>query len=146
MSGELLRDATGKNAEDRFAAIRAEFFRRLGATGQSRTDFYHRPKPGDQLEPTEEEVARRWAARMEVSVNDICIGIQRAFMAAADRHLFVTSFRYCEPQIVGRVNELRESRAGLAPSCAETGVRVNPAAAERIRAREEARRVLGDKN
>ena len=148
MPGSRASDATGKTAEQRFAEIRKYFLEMLAFSGSSRAELYSRPKPGEAREPTEEEIVRRWAQAIHVSVNDICIGIQRAFMGAADRGQVVTSFRYCVPHIVARCNELRESRSGMG-SIDGGDVGVNPKALERIRRREadrlRARRVLGEK-
>lgn len=110
-----LTDATGKNAEQRFREIREYFLEMLKLAGVSRSDLYHRPKLGEAREPTEEEVVRRWAENLRVPVNDIFMGIQRAFLAAIDRGQVVTSFRYCAPQIIARLNEVREARAGQWP-------------------------------
>lgn len=104
-------DATGKTGDERFVEIRGVFLELLAASGQSRAELYARPKFGDSREPTETEIVRRWAETFEVSVNDICIGMQRAFAGNA----VVTSFRYCVPQIILRVKELRDSRVGLGP-------------------------------
>src|SRR4051812_17586493 len=129
MAQRVNSDATGKTADERFVEIRACFLELLSAAGHSRGDLYSRPKLGDSREPTEAEIVHRWAERYEVSVNDICIGIQRAFAQGA----LVTSFRYCVPQIIQRVRELRESRAGLGPVTSPAGIK--PEALERIRKR-----------
>ena len=63
-------------------------------------------------EPTEEDVVHRWAEILAVPVNDIVIGIQRAFVAAGERGQIVTSFRYCVPHIQARIREKSETRAG----------------------------------
>ncbi len=125
-----LRDATGKSADERFAAIRAFFLAQLALHGMTR-DLYSRPKPGDSREPTEEELVRRDAEDLNVSVNDICIGIQRAFDSGA----IVRSYRFCRPHIIARVKELRESQAGLGPDPAAYGARMKPEAIERARKR-----------
>ena len=96
--------------EARFAAIRAYFLECLKLAGQARTELYYRPKPGDAREPTEKEVARRWAQIEAVAVGDICAGIARAFAQAAERGESVASFRDCVPHIQDRLNE---TRAGL---------------------------------
>lgn len=116
----LLKDAIGKTPDERFAEIRAYFFEHMKMAGGSRTELYSRPKPGESREPTEEEVVMRFARTVSVTVNDIQIGIARAFAAAADRRNVVTSFRYCVPHIVARCNELRESRAGLGPEATQS--------------------------
>jgi hypothetical protein len=105
------RDAIGKPSEERFREIRDYFLENLRLYGSSRTSLYDRPKPGDAREPTEEEMVRKWAECFEISVNDIRIGIDRAFSGAAARGVVVTSFRYCVPQIVARVHEVRANRA-----------------------------------
>jgi phage FluMu gp28-like protein len=110
------KDATGKTAAERFEAIRKEFLDLLGASGHARTELYCRPRTGEKAQlPTELEQVRSWAAHLEFSVNDIAIGIQRAFQHAAASGHIVTSFSYCVPQIVARLNELRESRTGAGP-------------------------------
>jgi len=106
------RDNTGKTAAERFAAIREYFLACLNFCGHSRTELYHRPKPGDLREPTEEELVRRWAETISVPLNDILIGIKRAFEEAPDRGHVVTSFRYCVPHIVKRAHEMKYSRVG----------------------------------
>lgn len=106
------RDAAGKDAQQRFLEIREDFLARLADSGQSRTELYYRPKPGDAREPTEEEVVRHWAEQLGIPVNDILIGIQRAFEVAAEQGRVVSSFRFCVPQIVARLNEMRGSRVG----------------------------------
>ncbi len=110
MSGE--QDRNGKSAEQRFAEIRGYFLACMEAAGHARTELYYRPKPGDAREPTEEELVRRWAGTFAVPVNDILIGIARAFKLAAERGQVVTSFRYCVPHILNRFAEMRESRVG----------------------------------
>jgi len=107
-----LRDATWKSPQQRFEEISKFFLEMLAEHGNSRAELYYRPKPGEAREPTEEEVVRSWSNTVNVSVNDICIGIQRAFAAAAGRGHVVTSFRYCVPQIHTRLAELRDARAG----------------------------------
>jgi hypothetical protein len=111
MTRELL-DKAGKNSQERFLAIRRCFLECLEISGHSRTELYYRPKPGDLREPTEEEVVRRWAEFVDVPVNDILIGIARAFLAAGDSGKIVTSFRYCVPHIQARLNEMRDARVG----------------------------------
>jgi hypothetical protein len=137
------RDAVGKKPEERFLEIERYFLEMLSVSGVSRAALYSRPKPGDAREPTEQQVALRWAHSVNVSVNDICIGIQRAFAAAAERRAVITSFRYCVPHIVARCNELRDSRVGAFGE--QPAPRLNPEALKRIEARERARRVLGEK-
>jgi len=78
------RDAIGKTAEERFQEIRRHFLDALRDAGISRSELYDRPKPGASREPTEEELVRRYAERFAVSVNEICIGIQRAFVLARE--------------------------------------------------------------
>ena len=112
-------DATGKTAEQRFAEIRKYFLEMLAASGHSRTQLYSTVPAGRIL--TEREIVMQWAACLQVSVNDILIGIQRAFQAAAERGHLVTSFNYCVPQIVARVNELRETRVGAGPQFIRSG-------------------------
>ncbi len=116
-------DAIGKTAEDHFEEIRRYFLECLKLSGLSRSELYYRPKPGDAREPTEFEQVRKWAQVLEVSVNDICTGICRAFDGAAARGHNVTSFRYCEPQIQARLTEMRESRVGLGPEVRRGGER-----------------------
>ncbi len=99
------RDAKAMNAEQRFAEIRAHFLACLKLSGVSRTELYCRPKPGDSREPTEEEVVRQWATELSVPVNDILIGISRAFDRACERGDVVTSFRYCVPHLVNCATE-----------------------------------------
>jgi hypothetical protein len=99
-------DATGKNADQRFVEIRRYFLDCLMVSGRGRKELYFQGKQGDAREPTEEELVRRWAYRFDVPVNDICIGIQRAFAAAA-----VMNFRECADKIGSRVDEIRSSRA-----------------------------------
>jgi hypothetical protein len=137
------RDAIGKTAEERFEEIERHFFELLEASGVSRRPqaFYIRPKPGDAREPTEGEVVRRWAETLHISVNDICIGIQRAFTTAAEKRAVITSFRYCVPHIIARCNELRDARAGEFGE--DSRPRPRPGVIDRDRARQEARRVLG---
>jgi hypothetical protein len=120
------RDAIGKTAEERFAEIRRHFLGMLREAGISRSELYDRPKPGASREPTEEELVRRYAERFAVSVNEICIGIQRAFVLARESGGpgVVTSFRYCVPQIERRIAELREARVGAGPQFA-AGSKVN---------------------
>jgi hypothetical protein len=107
-------DRDGKNEQERFVKIREFFLAYLEGYGNPRKELYHRPKPGDAREPTEEEIVRRWAGELRVPLNDILIGIQRAFEGAGERGAVVTSFRYCIPQIVNRQREMRESRVGAA--------------------------------
>ena len=143
-------DVIGKPVEERFAEIARYFLESLACNG-IRRELYSRPKPGDAREPTEEEVVRRWAAQVHVSVNDICIGIQRAFMAAADSGKVVTSFRWCVPHIVARCNELRDARVGAfgtqAVSAIEAATNFRPRqeVLDRDAARQRARRALGEK-
>ena len=108
-------DATGKNADERFAMLRAYFFELLQLYGIRRKFLYAQPKPGDAREPTEEELVRKWAAHLEVPVNTIMQGMVAGFNVAAERGLVVTSFRYLEPQILARVNATAESRVGQGP-------------------------------
>jgi hypothetical protein len=112
MRSELDQDRDGKNENERFAAIRDFFLESLKAYGNPRTELYYRPKPGDAREPTEEEIVRHWAAELRVRLNDILIGIERAFTLASERGAVVTSFRYCVPHIVNRQVEMRDSRVG----------------------------------
>ncbi len=109
-------DKTGKTADQRFLEIRAYFLEHMALSGQSRTTLYFKPPAG--APPgymTETAIVRHWAEQMVVSVNDICIGIQRAFDQARNDAKFVTSFRYVQPHIVRRWNELREARVGAGP-------------------------------
>lgn len=106
------RDAIGKTADERFAEIRRYFLEMLALHGSARMELYYRPKPGDSREPTEEDVVRHWAQQLGVPVNDICIGMHRAFAAALERRQVVTSFRYCVPHIITRLAELKEARVG----------------------------------
>jgi hypothetical protein len=127
MTGELRpdRDAIGKTAEERFAEIRRHFLEMLSNVGISRSELYDHPKAGGAREPTEEELVRRYAELFAVSVNEICIGIARAFVLARESGGpgVVTSFRYCVPQIERRIAELREARVGAGPQFAPgTGV------------------------
>jgi hypothetical protein len=115
-------DAIGKSQEERFREIREYFMECLSLWGGGRRELYNRPRLGDAREPTEEDLVRRWAGTLTVSVNDICIGIQRGFAAAADRKCAVTSFRYLNPHIVARCAELRESQAGIGP-VSQRGIR-----------------------
>lgn len=110
--GRKLTDAIGKTPDERFAEIRRYFLDSLELAGQSRRELYYRPKPGDAREPTEEEVVRRWANMVQVPVNDIFIGIQRAFATAPEQG-HIVNFRYCVPHIMARVEEKRDARAGL---------------------------------
>lgn len=105
-------DREGKNEQERFVKIREFFLASLEAYGNPRKELYHKPKPGDAREPTEEEVVRRWAGELRVPLNDILVGIQRAFQSAAERGAVVTSFRYCVPQVMNRQIEMKESRVG----------------------------------
>ena len=105
-------DAIGKSPAERFLEIRREFLSLMAAHGHTRAELYSRTKPGEAREPTEEDLIRRWAEALSVSVNDIAIGIQRGFMAAAAQGKVVSSFRWCQPHIVARMSELRESQAG----------------------------------
>ncbi len=107
----LHRDAAGKTTEERFTEIRAHFLECLKLGGISRTDLYYRPKQGDAREPTEQEVVWKWADTHAVPVNDILVGITRAFEFASGRGDVVTSFRYCVPHIVNRVQETANARA-----------------------------------
>ncbi len=109
------QDRAGKSAEQRFAEIREYFLACMEDAGHARKELYHRPKPGDAREPTEEELVRRWAGTLAVPVNDILIGIERAFVMAANRGQVVTSFRYCVPHILNRFAEMREMRVGEPP-------------------------------
>jgi hypothetical protein len=104
-------DATGKNAEQRFVELRKYFLDCLVIGGQGRKELYFRPKPGEAREPTEEELVRKWAQTLAVPVNEICIGIQRAFALKAEMGQAVVNFRECVPQIQRRMSELREARA-----------------------------------
>jgi hypothetical protein len=112
------KDANGLRAEERFTRIRDYFFECMRFAGQSRPELYHRPKPGEAREPTEEEVVRRWADRLDVELRHVLIGINRAFVAAAERGDIVASFRYCVPQIVKRLSETRETSVGEGPRIA----------------------------
>jgi hypothetical protein len=103
-------DATGKNAEQRFVELRKYFLDYLALMGHARPELYNRPKLGDAREPTEEELVRRWAYRLDVPVNDIVIGINRAF-ARAFMAGGVTNFRDCLMEIGKRVDEVRSARA-----------------------------------
>lgn len=105
-------DRDGKNAQQRFEEIRTFFLAWLEGSGHARTELYYRPKPGEAREPTEEEIVKKWAAELRVPLNDILIGIQRAFEGAAAAQKVVTSFRWCVPQIVNRQVEMKESRVG----------------------------------
>lgn len=136
------RDATGKHADQRYFEIVRCFFELLNASGVSRTVLYSRPKPGDAREPTEQEVVQRWAETLGVSVNDISIGIQRAFAKAAERGDVVTSFRYCVPHIVARCQELQKGRSGLSLSATSGAPRVK----EDAGARAYAQQILDDPN
>lgn len=106
------KDAAGKSAEERFAEIRSFFLAKLEEAGHSRRELYNRPKPGDAREPTEEEVVRRFAEILLIPVNDICMGIQRAFEFAECHGGVVSSFRYCVPQIQARLREVKDARVG----------------------------------
>lgn len=111
---EDLRDAKEKSTQERFAEIRQFFLAKLEESGQSRTELYYRPKPGDAREPTEEEIVRRWAARTALSIEWICAGIHNAFVTAGERGAIVTSFRYCVPHIAAIADQLaRERKAPL---------------------------------
>jgi hypothetical protein len=92
-------------AEERFAAIREFFLQQLKMAGSSRRELYSFPKAGAPSgEKTERDVVLEWA-RCDAAVNDILLGIQRAFEKAEERGDVVTSFRYCEPHIVNTVTE-----------------------------------------
>jgi hypothetical protein len=106
-------DKEGKNAEARFTEIRAHFLECLKFGGIDRKELYYRPKPGDAREPTEEEVVRKWAAGLNVPVNDILAGITRAFEMAGRRGDVVTSFRYCVPHIVNAATDALTRRVPL---------------------------------
>jgi len=109
-------DATGKNAGQRYAEVRRYFLEMLGLSGHIRTELYYRPRTGPHKGlPTEQQLVRGWAESLEIPVNDICIGIQRAFQQAQANGQVVSSFAYCVPQIVARVGELREARVGMGP-------------------------------
>jgi len=110
---EVLRDAIGKTVDERFAEIRDEFLGLLMATGHARTTLYSERTSNHAF--SEEEVVRHWAGLVAVPVNDICIGIQRAFAEAGKRSAIVTSFRYCVPHIHARINELADARVGHGP-------------------------------
>jgi len=110
---EVLRDAIGKSVEERFLEIRDEFLGLLMATGHARTTLYTERTSNHAF--SEEEVVRHWAGLVAVRVNDICIGIQSAFVEAGKRSAMVTSFRYCVPHIHARINELAETRVGQGP-------------------------------
>jgi len=103
-------DKQGKDAQERFTEIRAHFLECLKFAGVSRTELYYRPKPGDAREPTEEEIVRKWAAALEVPLNDILAGITRAFDVAGRRGDVVTSFRYCVLRIVICATEAARQR------------------------------------
>jgi len=105
------RDATGKNVDERFALIRASFLQHLAATGQTRTELFKNARNPSEL--SEERIVRHWAAQMEISVNDMDVAIQRAFAAASDRGSMVTSFKYVQPHIVQRFQEITRSRSRL---------------------------------
>ena len=109
MSGPLV-DAIGKCIDERFAEIRAYFLECYRLQGDARTELHYRAKPGDAREPTEEEIVRRWAGLVAISVADIQIGMQRAFMEYAGKGWRVPSFRECVPQIQERMAEKREGR------------------------------------
>jgi len=111
---EILRDAIGKTVEERFAEIRDKFLGLLMATGHARTALYTERTSNHAF--SEEEVVRHWAQLVAVPVNDICIGIQRAFSEASKRGAIVTSFRYCVPHIHARVNEMADARIGQGPT------------------------------
>lgn len=113
------RDATGKTPGQRFVMIRECFLEQMAASGQSRAELYSRPRPDSPDGMSEEQVVRHWAGQLQISVNDMCIGIRRAFEHARGESRFVTSFRYCQPHIVARWNELRESRLGLGPQATD---------------------------
>lgn len=133
-------DATGKDSEQRFREIRRYFFELLAVAGNTRTELYWRPKAGDVREPTEEELVRRWADELRVSVNDIQIGMARGFLTAGEQrppHV-VRSFRYLQPHIVARIAELREARAGMQPD-PFADAKVKPEILERERQRQERR-------
>jgi hypothetical protein len=101
-------------AQERYEWIRECFLQCLRETGQSRMNLYSTPKPGDAREPTEDELVRRLAGRLDVSLEDIRTGIYRAFGAAVHRGNLVTSFRYCMPQIQTTLAEKR-NMAGCGP-------------------------------
>ena len=107
---EILRDAIGKTVEERFAEIRGEFLGLLMATGHARTALYTERTSNHAF--SEEEVVRHWAQLVAVPVNDIFIGIQRAFATGK----VVTSFRFCVPHIHARINEMAEARIGQGPT------------------------------
>jgi hypothetical protein len=98
------RDKNGKDAEERFTEIRAFFLAQVKESGQSRAELYWRPRLGDAREPTEEEIVRRWAGRLDIPTSWICLGIQTAFETAAKLNAVVTSFRYCVPHITNAAN------------------------------------------
>lgn len=108
-------DRSGKNPEERFLELRAFFLEQMKLSGQSRTELYYRPKLGDAREPTEEEVVRRWADRLDIPTSWICLGIQTAFETAAKLGAVVTSFRYCVPHITNAASAATESAQRKAP-------------------------------
>lgn len=93
---EVPLDACGLTADERLEEIRICFFNTLALTGRGngRSDFYHRPAPGDARRPTELELAERWAERLDVPLAAIRAGIHAAF-----RTLRVSHFRDCVPFI-----------------------------------------------
>lgn len=101
---ERKTDADGKTSEERFAAIREFFLEQLRQSGHARKELYRYPKVGSDAE-TEASVVLRWARMMEVAVNTVLFGIQRAFETAEQRGDVVTSFRYCEPHITNAAME-----------------------------------------
>jgi len=107
------RDSKGKSVEERFAAIREYFLASMKMAGHGRTELYYRPKAGDAREPTEEELVRRWAGAVAVSVEAIEAGVQRGFEKAAELGQVVTSFRYCVPHIVNCATEAAPRRVPL---------------------------------
>ncbi len=115
MTHKTSDDATGKNAEQRFVELRRYFLDCLAFAGVTRQatglELYYQPKPGEVREPTEEELVRRWAQTLAVPVNEIYIGIQRAFALKAEMGQTVKNFRECTAEIQRRMSELREARA-----------------------------------
>jgi len=108
------QDRNGLSIARRFELIRGYFLARLAASGVTR-ELYNRPKLGDAREPTEEELVRRFAEYTHIPLQDIEDGIERAFAVAGERGGAVTSFRYCQPQILIVVSLRAEARVGQGP-------------------------------
>ena len=102
--------------ESRFAEIRKFFLDCLRESGHGRTELYAMRRPAKPREKSEEERVREWGACPAVPVGDICVGIARAFEVARDAGAVVTSFRYCQRQILIRVQQMEESRVGMKPN------------------------------